>query len=215
MGYQSCDKLGHLGYALVHDVVGATRGGVSRGERKTADVLSDGERTVAACNCCQPADANTTNNAASDTGNNMGQHVAHGEPDEDRAAGFPAEMLRLNGICPYFSMFPLDFPLAHLSQAGPGEWVLDPFCGRGTTNYAARLLGLPSVGVDRCRVAVTIAAAKMVHVTPEEVTALCARILQGGADPVDVPTGPFWDPRSFGRREGPRRRDPATPYTSP
>ncbi|MDI6893761.1 MAG: DNA modification methylase [Bacillota bacterium] len=102
-------------------------------------------------------------------------------------------MLRLNGICPYFSMFPLDFPLAHLSQAGFGEWVLDPFCGRGTTNYAARLLGLPSVGVDRCRVAVAIAAAKVVQVTPEEVTALCARILQAGAEPADVPTGPFWD----------------------
>ncbi|WP_338066098.1 DNA methyltransferase, partial [Hydrogenibacillus schlegelii] len=40
-------------------------------------------------------------------------------------------------------MFPLDFPLSHLKEARREDWVLDPFCGRGTTLYAARLLGLP------------------------------------------------------------------------
>lgn len=50
-----------------------------------------------------------------------------------------APRLRLNAVCPYFTMFPLDFPYQHLLDAQPGEWVLDPFCGRGTTNYAARL----------------------------------------------------------------------------
>ena len=50
----------------------------------------------------------------------------------------------LNAICPYFTMFPLTFPLAvRHRRARCGEWVLDPFCGRGTTNYAARLVGLP------------------------------------------------------------------------
>jgi hypothetical protein len=39
--------------------------------------------------------------------------------------------------CPYYTMFPLDFPLAWLRRARPGEWVLDPFCGRGTTLYCA------------------------------------------------------------------------------
>ena len=45
-------------------------------------------------------------------------------------------------------MFPLKFPFKHLSRASKEDWVLDPFCGRGTTNFAARLLGLNSVGID-------------------------------------------------------------------
>src|SRR5687768_1933571 len=39
---------------------------------------------------------------------------------------------RLNALCPYFTMFPLDFPLRALGRAKPGDRVLDPFCGRGT-----------------------------------------------------------------------------------
>ncbi len=63
--------------------------------------------------------------------------------------------------CPYYTMFPLDFPLRYLSNARPGEWVVDPFCGRETTLYAARLRGLPSVGVDISPVAVAIAQAML------------------------------------------------------
>lgn len=33
----------------------------------------------------------------------------------------------LNGICPYYTMFPIEFPLAHLLGCEPGSWVLDPF----------------------------------------------------------------------------------------
>ena len=55
----------------------------------------------------------------------------------------------LNAVCPYFTMFPLGFPLRVLSRGErDGGAVLDPFCGRGTTNIAARLLDLPSVGID-------------------------------------------------------------------
>jgi hypothetical protein len=55
----------------------------------------------------------------------------------------------LNAICPYYTMFPLAFPLGVLKRRGqPKQWVLDPFCGRGTTTFAARLLGLPSVSLD-------------------------------------------------------------------
>ena len=68
----------------------------------------------------------------------------------------------LNGVCPYFTMFPLVFPLRILERyASRGEWVLDPFSGRGTTNYAARLLGLPSVGIDSSPVASALTQAKM------------------------------------------------------
>ena len=75
----------------------------------------------------------------------------------------PPELLRLNAISPYFTMFPLDFALSSLEgRARPGERVLDPFCGRGTSSFAARVLGLDSLGVDVSPVAVAITQAKLV-----------------------------------------------------
>jgi hypothetical protein len=69
------------------------------------------------------------------------------EPTDMLSFSFQA----LNAVCPYFTMYPLSFPLKILQRhAQPESWVLDPFCGRGTTNYAARLLGLPTIGIDSC-----------------------------------------------------------------
>ena len=49
-------------------------------------------------------------------------------------------------------MFPLDFPLGILkAHARPNARVLDPFSGRGTTNFAARVLGLRTIGIDASR----------------------------------------------------------------
>ena len=54
----------------------------------------------------------------------------------------------LNGVCPYYTVFPLTSPLGVLKQcAKRDQLVLDPYCGRGTTNFAARLLGIPSAGL--------------------------------------------------------------------
>jgi len=89
-------------------------------------------------------------------------------------------------------MFPLTFPFHRLKRAKPNEWVLDPFCGRGTTNFAARLRGLSSVGVDSNPVAAAIAAAKHVNTTPVEIIRLCSSILSDTAAPREVPHGSFW-----------------------
>ncbi|HXH23765.1 MAG TPA: DNA methyltransferase [Vicinamibacterales bacterium] len=98
----------------------------------------------------------------------------------------------LNGLCPYFTMFPLSFPLSVLaSRARSGDEVLDPFCGRGTTNYAARLLGLGSVGVDASPVAAAITAAKLVSVSPASVVAAAQHILES-EPPAPMPEGAFW-----------------------
>ncbi len=97
----------------------------------------------------------------------------------------------LNAICPYWTMFPLSFPLGMLATARPGEWVLDPFCGRGTTLYAARKLGLPTVGIDSNEVAAAIAAAKLVSVNPGSVVALAADLLAGDTQAAR-PDGEFW-----------------------
>ncbi len=48
-----------------------------------------------------------------------------------------------NAICPYYTMFPLEYPLNLINKhRNHAPVVLDPFCGRGTTLYAARKLGL-------------------------------------------------------------------------
>lgn len=90
-------------------------------------------------------------------------------------------------------MFPLGFPLSVLkAEALPGDVVLDPFCGRGTTNYAARLLGLPTLGIDSSPVAAALSAAKLANTTPEQIVAV-ARALLGRGPARDVPRGEFWE----------------------
>jgi hypothetical protein len=99
---------------------------------------------------------------------------------------------RLNVVCPYYTMFPLEFPYTILKSAPTQSLIFDPFCGRGTTLYAARLLGLESVGVDSNPVAAAIAAAKLSNVTSESIIALSQNIFQRSCSQVDVPEGEFW-----------------------
>jgi len=99
----------------------------------------------------------------------------------------------LNGICPYYTMYPLDFPLRVLKKHGKrGDWVIDPFCGRGTTNFAARLLGMPSMGVDSSPVAAALAKAKLASAEPGRVVANAKAILDAAKEPTSVPSGDFW-----------------------
>jgi DNA modification methylase len=99
----------------------------------------------------------------------------------------------LNGICPYFTMFPLDFPYQILQHAKPDQWVIDPFCGRGTTNYASRILGLPSIGIDSNPVAVALSQAKLANTSPLEIIQVAQQILEEVSTPRHVPTGEFWE----------------------
>jgi hypothetical protein len=89
-------------------------------------------------------------------------------------------------------MFPLEFPLNVLkSRACRHQRVLDPFCGRGTTNFAARLLGLESLGVDSSPVAAAITASKLVNTTPEAIVAEARSILNSDIVAL-TPDGAFW-----------------------
>ena len=103
-----------------------------------------------------------------------------------------ATQVALNGVCPYFTMFPLEFPLKILKRrAREGDLVLDPFCGRGTTNFAARLLGLDSLGVDSSPVAAAITASKLVTTTISDIVAEARQILTE-REARQIPASEFW-----------------------
>lgn len=56
---------------------------------------------------------------------------------------------RWAGFGPYYAMFPVSFAYDLVRQfSKPGDTVVDPFCGRGTTNYVAQVLGRDSFGCD-------------------------------------------------------------------
>jgi len=106
--------------------------------------------------------------------------------------GFHYSETALNGICPYFTMFPLDFPLSILNRrARAGDVVLDPFCGRGTTNFAARLVGLSSLGVDSSPVAAAITASKLVTTTFDQILDEASKILTQ-REARHIPDSEFW-----------------------
>jgi hypothetical protein len=103
-----------------------------------------------------------------------------------------SEQVALNAICPYFTMFPLRFPLTVLTRyANADDVVLDPFCGRGTTNFAARILGLQTIGVDSSPIAIAATAAKLLNSNPNEIVAEASDILSSRRD-YCVPKGTFW-----------------------
>jgi hypothetical protein len=72
-----------------------------------------------------------------------------------------------------------------------GDSVLDPFCGRGTTNYAARLCGLNTLGIDANPVAVAITKSKLVSEEPLEIVRTAKSILSERVPRV-VPVSKFW-----------------------
>ncbi|HWA95857.1 MAG TPA: DNA methyltransferase [Terracidiphilus sp.] len=96
-----------------------------------------------------------------------------------------------NAICPYYTMFPLEFPMRHLRKHRTvSPTVYDPFCGRGTTIYAARRLGLRSYGLDTSPIAVAIARAKLASAELENVIALAQTLI--AKTPNDVPQKQFF-----------------------
>lgn len=104
-----------------------------------------------------------------------------------------------NAICPYYTMFPLEYPyhkLKRLKSASKAPVVLDPFCGRGTTLYAARKLNMTAYGCDSSPIAAAIAQAKLASSPVEKVISLCEKLL--ATNPKHIPQTAFFR-RAFSR----------------
>ena len=68
---------------------------------------------------------------------------------------------RFHSLCPYFAMFPETFVETWVNRlTKPGDVVLDPFCGRGTTPFQALLMGRDALAADINPVAYCITRAK-------------------------------------------------------
>lgn len=56
---------------------------------------------------------------------------------------------RWAGFGPYYAMFPMDFAMDTIAAyTVPGDWVLDPFAGRGTSIFASAALERNGLGVE-------------------------------------------------------------------
>ena len=56
---------------------------------------------------------------------------------------------RWRGFGPYYAMFPTNFAHDFIDRySRPGDTVIDPFCGRGTSNYVAQIMERNSIGCD-------------------------------------------------------------------
>src|SRR5262249_48035230 len=105
----------------------------------------------------------------------------------------PSQSTALIAVCRYYTMYPLDFPLNAMRRlSGKSNWVLDPFCGRGTTNYAARLVGAPSIGFDSSPIAIAITRAKLTAADASAVVREAEAILRAKTPEHTIPDGPFW-----------------------
>lgn len=98
----------------------------------------------------------------------------------------------LNAICPYFTMFPLEYPNRVLAKHRKEKAVvLDPFCGRGTTLFSARKFGFSAWGIDSSPVAVAIAKAKLASCDIESPLELAAQLISDVVL-VELPDTPFF-----------------------
>lgn len=96
-----------------------------------------------------------------------------------------------NAICPYYTMFPLEYPLSIINKfRAERPIVLDPFCGRGTTIYAARKFGFRAYGLDTSPIAASIAQAKLASAKAENVLALAEELIE--SPPHNIPDSDFF-----------------------
>jgi DNA modification methylase len=85
----------------------------------------------------------------SQVGSGFGKNIANWK---DREMAFPSNVLHLATECgnkSHSAAFPKTLPEWFIKLfSDPGDWILDPFVGSGTTCVAAQELGRNSIGID-------------------------------------------------------------------
>jgi hypothetical protein len=104
---------------------------------------------------------------------------------------------RWAAVGPYYAMFPTSFAddvVARLTK--PGDWVLDPFAGRGTAVYSAAIAGRHGVGIELNRVGWLYGATKLGAAPQESVEARLREIERATprrlSDTASLPTFFTW-----------------------
>jgi hypothetical protein len=63
--------------------------------------------------------------------------------------GYDTAAKRWAGVGPYYAMFPVSFADTVIAEhTRPGDWVFDPFAGRGTAMFSAASLGRYGLGAE-------------------------------------------------------------------
>ena len=89
---------------------------------------------------------------------------------------------RWAAVGPYYAMFPTSFADDVIAQfTKPGDWVLDPFAGRGTTVYSAAIADRHGVGIELNPVGWLYGAAKLTVARQESVEARLREIERAAA----------------------------------
>jgi DNA methylase len=92
---------------------------------------------------------------------------------------------RFHALCPYFAMFPEGFAETWIRRlTKPGDVVLDPFAGRGTTPFQASLMGRKAIAADVNPVAFCVTRAKT-HAPAHTTVSRRLRALKARYDPTD------------------------------
>jgi hypothetical protein len=87
-----------------------------------------------------------------------------------RPRTFQTAIERWAGVGPYFAMFPVDFALDVVEKyTQPGDRVLDPFVGRGSSIYAAAATGRAGCGIEISPVGWLYSTVKLRPTTQERV----------------------------------------------
>ncbi len=75
--------------------------------------------------------------------------AVHGTFPKRQARTFQTAVDRWASVGPYYAMFPVDFALEVIeAYTEPGDRVLDPFVGRGSSIYAAAAKGRTGCGME-------------------------------------------------------------------
>ena len=103
------------------------------------------------------------------------------------------QLSRWMRLGPWYAMFPLDFAQRTIEEhTKPGQAVLDPFMGRGTTLAAATMLGRQSLGIEINPVAWVYAKTKVQPCSIEPLLIRLSDIATKAKDVVRSPLPEFY-----------------------